>query len=180
MRSLVIIGVALVIGIGTAGAAEPEPTDLFVGGATRVTVTGDWLTAGGDAVWTSWERTLLRLDPAPYQLTLARAEAEIDSARAAVEQLKASLREIRAEAKEAENKLAYLQTQARRQRELSKTGVTSGRTLSVAIEKSAVTEAAPPASGGGATVGAGGSIQRCCGRSAARLILARCCTAVSH
>ena len=51
---------------------------------------------------------LLRLDPAPYQLALAKAEAEVDSARAAVEQLKASLREIRAEAKEAENKLAYL------------------------------------------------------------------------
>lgn len=73
--------------------------------------------------------TLLRLDPAPYQLALAKAEAEIDSARAAVEQLKASLREIRAETKEAENKLAYLQTQARRQRELSKTGVTSAAKL---------------------------------------------------
>ena len=68
---------------------------------------------------------LLRLDPAPYQLALAKADAEIDSARAAVEQLKASLREIRAETKEAENKLAYLQTQARRQRELSGRGVTS-------------------------------------------------------
>ena len=50
----------------------------------------------------------MRLDPAPYQLALAKAEAEVDSARAAVEQLKASLREIRAEAKEAENKLTYL------------------------------------------------------------------------
>jgi membrane fusion protein (multidrug efflux system) len=45
---------------------------------------------------------LLRLDPTPYQLSLAKAEAEIDSARAAVEQLKASLHEIRAETKEAE------------------------------------------------------------------------------
>ena len=72
---------------------------------------------------------LVRLDPTPYQLALAKAEAEIDSARAAVEQLKASLREIRAEAKEAENKLSYLQTQARRQRELSRTGVTSAAKL---------------------------------------------------
>ena len=64
---------------------------------------------------------LLRLDPALYQLALAKSEAEIDSARAAVEQLKASLHETRAEAKEAENKLAYLQTQAKRQRELSGT-----------------------------------------------------------
>jgi membrane fusion protein (multidrug efflux system) len=68
---------------------------------------------------------LLRLDPANYRLALAKAEAEIDSARASVEQLKASLREIRAEAAEAENKLAYLQTQARRQRELSGRGVAS-------------------------------------------------------
>ena len=68
---------------------------------------------------------LLRLDPTPYQLALAKAEAEIDSARAAVEQLKASLHEIRAEAREAENKLSYLQTQAKRQREFSGRGVAS-------------------------------------------------------
>ena len=68
---------------------------------------------------------LLRLDPTPYQLALAKAEAEIDSARAAVEQLKASLREIRAETRESENKLIYLQTLAKRQRELSGRGVAS-------------------------------------------------------
>jgi len=68
---------------------------------------------------------LLRLDPTPYQLALAKAEAEIDTARAAVEQLKASLHEIRAETREAENKLTYLQTQAKRQRELSGRGVAS-------------------------------------------------------
>jgi membrane fusion protein, multidrug efflux system len=68
---------------------------------------------------------LLRLDPSTYQLALARAEAEVDSARASVEQMKANLREIRAEAKEAENKLEYLRTQARRQRELSGRGVAS-------------------------------------------------------
>jgi membrane fusion protein (multidrug efflux system) len=68
---------------------------------------------------------LVRLDPAVYQLALAKAEAEIDSARAAVEQLKVNLREIRAEAIEAENKLSFLQTQAKRQRELSGRGVTS-------------------------------------------------------
>ena len=68
---------------------------------------------------------LLRLEPANYQLALAKAEAEVDSARAAVEQMKANLREIRAEAKESENKLEYLRTQARRQRELSGRGVAS-------------------------------------------------------
>jgi membrane fusion protein (multidrug efflux system) len=68
---------------------------------------------------------LLRLDPSTYQLALAKADAEVDSARAAVEQMKANLREIRAEAKEAENKLEYLRTQARRQRDLSGRGVAS-------------------------------------------------------
>jgi membrane fusion protein (multidrug efflux system) len=68
---------------------------------------------------------LLRLDPASYQLAVAKAEAELDSARAAVEQLKVSLHEIRAETTEAENKLSYLQTQAKRHRDLSGRGVTS-------------------------------------------------------
>ncbi|MBC7792128.1 MAG: biotin/lipoyl-binding protein, partial [Clostridia bacterium] len=68
---------------------------------------------------------LLRLDPAPYRFALAKAEAEIDSARSAVEQLKVSLREIRAEATEAENRLGFMQVQAKRQRELSGRGATS-------------------------------------------------------
>jgi membrane fusion protein (multidrug efflux system) len=68
---------------------------------------------------------LLRLEPANYQLALAKADAEVDSARAAVEQMKANLREIRAEAREAENKLEYLRTQAKRQRDLVGRGVAS-------------------------------------------------------
>jgi membrane fusion protein (multidrug efflux system) len=68
---------------------------------------------------------LVRLDPEPYRLALARAEADVDSARSAVEQLKVSLRETRAEAHEAENRLAFLETQAKRQRELSGRGVSA-------------------------------------------------------
>jgi membrane fusion protein (multidrug efflux system) len=68
---------------------------------------------------------LVRLDPEPYRLALAKAEAEIDSARASVEQLKVSLRETRADARETENRLAYLEVQAKRQRELSGRGVSS-------------------------------------------------------
>ena len=68
---------------------------------------------------------LVRLDPEPYRLALTRAEAEIDTARAAVEQLKVSLRETRAESKEAENRLVFLETQAKRQRELSGRGVSA-------------------------------------------------------
>ena len=68
---------------------------------------------------------LVRLDPEPYRLALAKADAEIDSARAGVEQLKVSLRETRADAKETENRLTYLEVQAKRQRELSGRGVSS-------------------------------------------------------
>ncbi len=68
---------------------------------------------------------LVRLDPEPYRLALAKAEAEIDAARASVEQLKVSLREIRAEATEAENRLAFMQVQAKRQRDLSGRGAAS-------------------------------------------------------
>lgn len=68
---------------------------------------------------------LVRLDPEPYRLALAKAEAEIDSARASVEQLKVSLRETRADAKETENRLSYFELQAKRQRELSGRGVSS-------------------------------------------------------
>jgi len=70
---------------------------------------------------------LVRLDPEPYRLALAKADAEIDSARAIVEALKVSLRETRADAKETENRLAYLELQAKRQRELSGRGVSSAQ-----------------------------------------------------
>jgi len=70
---------------------------------------------------------LVRLDPEPYRLALAKADAEIDSARASVEQLKVSLRENRADAKETENRLTYLELQAKRQRELSGRGVSSAQ-----------------------------------------------------
>ncbi len=64
------------------------------------------------------DELLVRLDPRTLPLALAKAEADVDSARAAVEQLKASLREIRAETREAENKLTFLQAQAQRARDL--------------------------------------------------------------
>jgi membrane fusion protein (multidrug efflux system) len=72
---------------------------------------------------------LVRLDPEPNRLALGKAEAEVDSARAAVEMLKASLRETRAEATEAENRLSYFETQARRQRDLSGRGVSPAARL---------------------------------------------------
>ena len=134
MKRLALIGVPLLVLVGALafwlqGGRHITTENAFVkadiaqiasevqGRITELRIRDHSAVAAGDV--------LLRLDPTPYQLALAKAEAEIDSARAAVEQLKASLREIRAETKEAENKLTYLQTLARRQRELSGRGVAS-------------------------------------------------------
>ena len=69
---------------------------------------------------------LIRLDPEPYRLALAKADAEVDSARSAVEALKVSLRETRADV-EGDREPPRLSTklQAKRQRELSGRGVSS-------------------------------------------------------
>ena len=75
---------------------------------------------------------LVRLDPEPYQLALAKAEAELDSARTMLEQLKASLRESRAEHKEAESRMLYLEVQAKRQHDLAARGVIPAAKLELA------------------------------------------------
>ena len=134
MRKLALIGVPVLVMAGALivwlqGGRHIATENAFVkaditqiaseisGRITEVRIRDHAVVAAGEV--------LVRLDPAPYQLALAKAEAEIDSARAAVNQLKASLQEIRAETMEAENKLLYLQTHAQRQRDLSGRGVTS-------------------------------------------------------
>jgi len=134
LRSLALIGVPL-LAVGAAlavwlhGGRYATTENAFVkaditqiasevpGRIVEVTARDHAVVAQGDV--------LVRLDAAPYRLALAKADAEIDTARAAVEQLKVSLKEIRAEATEAENKLAFMQTQAKRQRELSGRGAAS-------------------------------------------------------
>jgi membrane fusion protein (multidrug efflux system) len=75
---------------------------------------------------------LVRLDPEPYKLALARADAELDSARTTVEQLKVSLRETKAEHKEAESKMLYLEMQAKRQHDLAARGVSPAAKIELA------------------------------------------------
>src|SRR5262245_24068803 len=77
-------------------------------------------------------QVLVQLDPAPYKLALAKAEAELDSARATLEQLKVSLRESKAEHKEAESRMLYLEVQARRQHELAARGVSPATKIELA------------------------------------------------
>jgi membrane fusion protein (multidrug efflux system) len=134
MRKLALIGVPLLVMAGALaawlqGGRHVSTENAYVkaditqiasevpGRIVEVRIRDHSIVAAGEI--------LVRLDPAPYQLALAKAEADADSARSAVEQLKASLHEIRAEAKEAENKLTFLQAQAQRARDLSGRGVTS-------------------------------------------------------
>jgi membrane fusion protein (multidrug efflux system) len=134
LRPLALIGVPLLVFAGALmfwlqGGRYASTENAFVkadiaqiasevaGRIIEVRVRDHAVVAEGDV--------LVRLDPEPYRLALAKADAEIDSARATVEALKVSLRETRADAKETENRLAYLEVQAKRQRELSGRGVSS-------------------------------------------------------
>ena len=66
---------------------------------------------------------LLRLDPAPFRLALARAEAELDTARVQVETARAQYQESRAELGELESRAEFLSRQAVRQRHLAARGI---------------------------------------------------------
>ncbi|MFC7541100.1 MarR family transcriptional regulator [Siccirubricoccus deserti] len=66
---------------------------------------------------------LFRIDPEPYRLALAKAEAELDTARTAVETARATYHETLSELGELESRADYLSRQARRQQELASRGV---------------------------------------------------------
>lgn len=66
---------------------------------------------------------LVKLDPRPFELALARAEAELDSARQQVETMRATLREARAELEESKDRASYFRKRYERQIELAKRGI---------------------------------------------------------
>jgi len=66
---------------------------------------------------------LLRIDPEPFRLALARAEAELDTARTLVETARATYRETESELGELLNRAEYLERQARRQQSLAARGI---------------------------------------------------------
>lgn len=66
---------------------------------------------------------LLRIDPASFLLALARADAELDTARTLVETARATYRETQSELGELESRAGYLARQAGRQQELAARGV---------------------------------------------------------
>ena len=67
---------------------------------------------------------LFAIDPAPYQLAVQRAEAELGVTRAAIETLRADYRTALREAEEANSRIAFLTRQLERQRMLKEKGMT--------------------------------------------------------
>lgn len=72
---------------------------------------------------------MLRIDPEPYQLALAKAEAELDIARATVETARAAWRETLTELGEMESQTAYHDRNLQRQQSLAEKGVVSASKL---------------------------------------------------
>jgi membrane fusion protein (multidrug efflux system) len=66
---------------------------------------------------------LLQIDPEPFRLALARADAELDQARLQVEAYRLALAEARMELKEAQSRVVYNEQTLTRQRQLAVRGV---------------------------------------------------------
>jgi membrane fusion protein (multidrug efflux system) len=66
---------------------------------------------------------LFRIDPEPFMLALAKAEAELDSSRAQMATLVAQWKEAKSELVEAESKATYWDAQLARQRQLIQRGI---------------------------------------------------------
>jgi len=68
---------------------------------------------------------LFRLDPKPFELAVAKADAELASVRARIETLRAAFYEAKSEMGEIEANIAYLERQVERHTKLRKRGITS-------------------------------------------------------
>ncbi len=72
---------------------------------------------------------LIRIDPEPYRLALAKAEAALDQSRYLVETAVDTFRETKSELGEVESHAAFLRRQLQRQQTLAERGVVSTSTL---------------------------------------------------
>lgn len=66
---------------------------------------------------------LITLDPEPFKVALAKAEAELDATRGQVRTLIATWNEAKSELREAESKVAYWEAQLARQKTLAERGI---------------------------------------------------------
>ena len=81
---------------------------------------------------------LVRIDPEPFRLVLAKSEAALDLARNQLLTARASWRETQSELGEVESRAAYLARQLQRQQLLAKTGTVSASQLENAQNDSTV------------------------------------------
>ena len=81
---------------------------------------------------------LVKLDPEPFRIALAKADAELDTARTVVETARATWQETRSELAEAQAQVDYLNKQVGRQRDLAGHGVASATKLEEAENNAAV------------------------------------------
>lgn len=81
---------------------------------------------------------LVRIDPEPYRLALAKASADLDVARTQVETARAAYFETKSELAEVENQAAHLERQLQRQLSLAQHGVVSASVLETAQKDAAV------------------------------------------
>ena len=81
---------------------------------------------------------LVKLDPAPFQLALDKAEAELDNARTTVETSRAQWSETQSELAELQSQADYMARQAARQQALAATGVAAVAKLEEAQNEAAV------------------------------------------
>lgn len=75
---------------------------------------------------------LVRIDPEPYRLALAKASADLDVARTQVETARATYFETKSELGEVENQAAHLDRQLQRQQSLAQHGVVATSVLETA------------------------------------------------
>ena len=81
---------------------------------------------------------MVRIDPEPYRLALAKATAALDLARTQVETARATWRETRSELGEVESHVTHLTRQWQRQQALAERGVVSASALEAAQNDAAV------------------------------------------
>ena len=80
---------------------------------------------------------LIVLDPEPFRIALAKAEAELDAVKAQVQTLVATWSEAKSELKEAESKVAFWQAQLTRQVQLAGRGIVASTKVEE-VENSAI------------------------------------------
>jgi membrane fusion protein, multidrug efflux system len=126
---LVVPLVAVLIGLRmyAEGGREMETENAYVktnivtvsaavtGRVIEVLVNDDSAVKKGDV--------LFRLDPTPYEITAARAQAQMDVVRTEMESLRADYRTTLAEATEAKERIEYLAKQVERQERLKERGM---------------------------------------------------------